>query len=131
MKLLRVLFLLAGSTAVALGQTNSNFELRRLALQEVIELTLKNNLELQIDRYNPQIALLNVQSAYSGYDPTFAISGQHDHNESGPSLLAGNLFPGSQRDDNNFSSSLSGTSPIGTTYSVSGNTVDSYGTTGG
>src|ERR1051325_8654212 len=123
MRVLRILLVLAGIAvgAAASAQTNwnSKLETRKLALQEVLELTIKNNLDLQIDRYNPQIALFNVQAAYSGYDPTFSFGGQHDHTESGTRLLAGGFtIPGSQSDDNTFSAGISGVSPIGTTYSV-------------
>lgn len=127
-----MLMVLAGAGAMALGQTNNPVAVRRMSLQEAIQLALTNNLDLQIDRYNPQIALYTLNSAYSGYDPTWNLSGQHDHTESGARLLGGGFsIPAAQSDDNTFNGSISGVSPIGTTYTISGSAQDSYGESGG
>jgi outer membrane protein TolC len=96
-------------------------------------MALTNNLDLQIDRYNPQIALYNLRSAYGPYDPSFSLSGQHDHNETSSQYLGGGLsLPGSVSDDNTFNSTLSGLLPWGTTYSLgTGKSItDTYGSSG-
>ncbi|MGH7969152.1 MAG: TolC family protein, partial [Limisphaerales bacterium] len=153
MRLLRILLALAGGASLALAQTNTyppvapaptnaplpllvpangSVQIRKVSLEDLIQQALQHNLDLQIDRYNPSIALFNLSGAYAGYDPTMDISGQHDHSESGPRLLAGGfVIPGSQSDDNSFSGSLGGVSPIGTTYSLQGNATDTYGTSQG
>src|SRR5437868_15549921 len=101
MRILTTIAALALFAGGALAQTNSNFEIRRFTLQEVVEAAVTNNLELQIDRFNPQIALNNIQAANAGYDPTFSLGGQHDHTESGSRLLAGGFsIPASASDDN-------------------------------
>ena len=129
---MRILFVLAGAGAMALAQTNNPVEVRRMSLQEAVQLALTNNLDLQIDRYNPQIALYTLNGAYSGYDPTWDLQGSHDHTESGPRLLGGGFtIPGSQSDANNFSAGINGVSPIGTIYSLQGSAQDIYGTTAG
>jgi len=129
MSTLRILLVLFSTVVIAAAQTNAPVPSRRLTLQEAIELALTNNLQLQIERYNPQIALYNVQGAYGGYDPTFSLSGQHNHEESGLQVLGpGFVILPQQRDYNSFSSGLSGSSPIGTAYTISGNTVNTYGT---
>jgi outer membrane protein TolC len=150
MRLLRILLALAGGASLALAQTNTyppvapaptnaplpllvpangSVQFRKVSLEDLIQLALQHNLDLQIDRYNPSIALFSLNSAYAGYDPTMNISGQHDHAESGPRLLGGGfVIPGSQSDDNSFSGSLGGVSPIGTTYSLQGNAIDTSGT---
>jgi len=47
-------------------------------------------------------------------------------------LLSGGLvIPGSTSDDNNFSGSLGGLLPWGMNYSLQGNAIDNYGTSGG
>jgi outer membrane protein len=128
MRLLRILLVLASAGTVAMGQTNATQQVRQLSLQDCIQLALQHNLDLQIDRYNPQISLFNLRGDYGAYDPTFSLSGQHDHNEAGSQLLAGGFsIPGSILDDNSFSGGLSGLSPIGTSYSIQGNTRDQYG----
>src|SRR5689334_17277386 len=130
-RLLGTLLVLTTAIFATSGQTNSSGNVRELSLQECIELTLKHNLELQIDRYDPEIQLYALQGAYGAYDPTFSLSGQHDHSESGSTLLSGGfIIPGSKRDDNSFNSSLGGYFPWGTTYSLQGSVSDQYGSSG-
>jgi len=130
-RLLGIFLALTNVTLATFGQTNSSANVRELSLQDCIELTLKHNLELRFDRYNPEIQLYTLNGAFGAYDPTFSLSGQHDHNESGSSLVQGSLIiGGSKRDDNSFTSSLGGSLPWGTTYSLQGTTTDSYGSSG-
>ena len=131
MRLLGILLVLAGASSPLLAQTNAVVEVRQLSLQDAIELALKHNLSLQIDRYNPAIALFTLKQAYGVYDPTLNLSGEHDHRESGSQILGGGFtIPGSVSDDNSFSGGLSGALPWGTSYNLSGNTADTYGSSG-
>jgi outer membrane protein TolC len=99
--------------------TNVPGIMRELSLQDCIELALKHNLDLQIDRLNPLIAQFGLQASYGPYDPTFSFSGSYTHNEGGTTLLNGTLvIPGSTRDIENFNSVLSGLLPWGTMYSL-------------
>ena len=50
-----------------------------MSLQDCIQQALQHNFDVQIERYNPQISLYNLNAAYGGYDPTFNISGQHNY----------------------------------------------------
>src|ERR1051325_4008268 len=130
-RLLGTLLALTTASLAAIGQTNSAVNTRELSLQECIELTLKHNLELKIDRYNPEIQLYALQGAYGAYDPSFSLSGQHDHRESG-STFGGQVFNSSKTDDNSFNAGIiNGYLPWGTTYTLSGNTADTYGSQGG
>jgi len=135
MRRLRIWLALLGVTSVALGQTNTPGQVRQLSLQDAIQLALQHNLGLQIDRYNPKIALYNLKFAYGGYDPSLSFSGEHDHNESGGRLInqSGSLTaaPAQVNDNNQFNSTLSGITPIGTSYSLQGSANDSYGNAGG
>jgi len=131
MRLLISWLFLATTSIAAWAQTNVPPNVRQLSLQDCIEMALRHNLDLQIERYVPKIALYNLRGAYGGYDPTFSLSGQHDHYESGSRFSNGLTIPGSVTDDDSFNSSLSGLSPIGTTYSLQGNAVDTYGTSAG
>lgn len=103
--------------------TNAPANVRQLSLQECIELALRHNLDLQIDRYDPQIALYALRKAYGGYDPSLFLSGQHEHSVSGPGFLGTNVIGGSTSDVNTFDSRLSGTLPWGTIYSLEGTAV--------
>jgi outer membrane protein TolC len=128
MRILRILWVLACAGTVAIAQSNTNLQVRTLSLQDCIQLALQHNLDLQIDRYNPQISRFNLAGYYGAYDPSLNLSGQHDHNEAGSQLLAGGFaIPGSVSDDNSFSATLSGITPIGTTYSLQGSARDQYG----
>jgi outer membrane protein TolC len=110
----------ATNTTSALMETNSNA--RAMSLQDCIQEALQHNLDVQIQRYNPQISLYNLRAAYSGYDPTFNISGQHDYSKSGvdgsPPLIS---------DNNSFKSDIGGSLPWGMTYDFSGNVAENYG----
>jgi outer membrane protein TolC len=128
MRLLRILLMLVAGSSAVIAQTNATSQSRQLSLQDCIQLALQHNLSLQIDRYNPDIARFNLWGDYGAYDPTFSLSGQHDHNEAGNQLLGGGfIIPGSIVDDNAFSGGLNGVTPIGSTYSIQGNTRDQYG----
>lgn len=118
---------LAGITCASLAQVNPPGEVRNLSLQDCIQMCLQSNLDLQIDRYNPLLALYTLRGAYGGYDPSLVLSGQHDHNESGPQLLGGFEYPGAVSDDNSFSSTLGWLTPFGSTFALHGNVTDTYG----
>ena len=99
-----------------------------LSLQDCIELAVQHNLDLQIERYNPQLALYSLSGSYGGYDPSFNFSGQHDHGQSAASVFQGGLLiPGSENTDSQFSSGLNGLTPWGMTYGLTGNTSYKYG----
>lgn len=114
----------ASLTNTLAAENSTPTETRELSLQECIDLTIKNNIELQIARYNPEIARYNLKSAYGAWDPTASFSGQHQHSESGPTFLGTNIIGGTLSDVDSFSTYVSGTSPIGTTYRFFGNTSD-------
>jgi outer membrane protein TolC len=105
-------------------ETNVPVNARQLSLQDCIQLTLQHNIELQIDRYNPQIALYALKAAYAPYDPTAAFSGQHSHSKSGPVFLGTNIIGGTVSDQDSFSTSVGGLLPFGTSYRLTGTTAD-------
>jgi HAE1 family hydrophobic/amphiphilic exporter-1 len=93
-----------------------------MSLTDCIQQALQHNLDVQIERYNPQISLYNLNAAYGGYDPTLNISGQHNYDKSGE-----DGFPPSVSDQNSFKSDIGGATPWGMTYDFSGNISESYG----
>ena len=151
MRVLSVLSILAATVLAAVAQTNTTeypapgaglesaamaptaptngaAKVREVSLQDCLQLALQHNLDLQIDRYNPQIAMLALNAAYGGYDPTLFLSGEHDHSETGTRYTSsGGLVAGSKTDANNFSGNLGGMLPWGTTYTLQGNAIDTYG----
>jgi len=117
------------ATTVA-AQSNS-VPIRSLSLDECIQTALEQNLDVQIERYNPRLSLYNLNAAYAGYDPVFSVSGQHDYSLSGggrdPATQL--ISPPSISDVDSFRSSISGgLLPWGTRYDVSGNIAENYGT---
>lgn len=106
--------LLACAASGALAQTNT--AVRQLSLDDCIAMTMQQNVELQIERYNPQIADFALRAAYGAYDPTLSFSGEHDYKTAG--LTRGN----------SFSAGLDQTlTPWGMTYGLSGSVFDDYG----
>ena len=121
------------------AQTNLNATAgRAMSLQDCIQEALQHNLDLQIDRYNPQISLFNLRGAYSGYDPTLNVSGTHEWNSGGFQTNGFNsttststnfvLFPRENSDQNVFASDVGGSLPWGLQYDFVANVEQSYGT---
>lgn len=130
MRIWNLLLILTGLGCAATAQTN--LPVRELSLQQCIQMALERNLNLQIGRYGPRISLYDLNQTYGAFDPTANILGEHVHSESGAQLLAGGfiLLP-ARSDANTFSTSITGSSPVGTTYSIQGNTSDTYGNSQG
>ena len=118
-------FFLAILTAAA--QTNAVPVERAMSLTDCIQEALAHNLDLQIERYNPQISLYNLHADYGGYDPTFNFSGEHIYNDSGAVFENGQHIAGSQFNEDSFSSSFTGTLPSGTIYDLGGNVSSTKG----
>ncbi len=111
------------NTNVVGAQTGANpVAPRAMSLEDCIQEALQHNLDVQIERYAPQISLFNLRGAYAGYDPLLNISGQHDYNKIGPDGL-----PPSISQDNSFKSDIGGSLPWGLQYDFSGNILDTYG----
>ncbi len=130
---LGILLALMTATLAAFGQTNASVQSRELSLQDCIELALKHNLDLKIDRYNPELQLFGLEAYYGYYDPTLNLSGQHDHSLSGEQLVSGGFsVAGSKRDDDSFSGNLTGYLPSGASYTFGtlSPIVNAYGISG-
>jgi outer membrane protein len=108
---------------VVTAQTNMDVAGHQMSLQDCFQEALAHNFDVQIQRYNPQISLFDLDVAYAGYDPQLKFSATHEHNNlSGP-----DGFPTRSSDGNTFNSSVNGSSPWGMTYSLSGNISDDTG----
>ena len=117
-------FAAAGLSATA--QTNSAE--RVLSLPDCFAEALSHNLDVQVERYAPQISLYSLYSAYGGYDPLFSLSGQHNNNTSPGGLDQNQLvIPATITDSDSFRSSVGGALPTGLQYNFSGNIADTAG----
>lgn len=121
-----VLFLLT-TAWLAAAQTNPAPAVRAMSLTDCIQEALAHNLDVQIQRYNPQISLFNLNSAYGGYDPTFSASGVHSYNNSGAAFQNGQRIAGSQFNSDTYSSAFNGGTPWGMTYELGGNISSTTG----
>jgi outer membrane protein len=119
--------------AAAPAQTELGRTVREMSLQDCIELALKQNLDIQITRYQNEYAAYDLALAYAGYDPNFSISGRHTFNLSGGGLdpNTGLINPTRTSDANVFNSSVGGQVPVvGTKYNLFANIAESYGNVG-
>src|SRR6266478_4867560 len=95
---------------------------RPMSLAECIRAALEHNLDIKIERYNPQIAQYNLRLAYSAYEPTFNGGGTHSFNLSPGGLDQQNRpFSGTTTESDAFSAGLVGLLPSGLNYSLGGN----------
>jgi outer membrane protein len=129
MRLTKVFGFVAVMSALAVfGQTNAELKVTgypqrkfvKLTLEEAIQLALKNNLPLQIERYNPLIIAYNVRSLIGAYyDPTFTSQVGHSDSEAesgGFNPITGAAYPGSESHVNSYSGGLGGYLPTGMRY---------------
>ncbi|MGH8022600.1 MAG: TolC family protein [Limisphaerales bacterium] len=112
----------AAQTSPTLVATNVVPNGRKMSLQDCIASTLRHNLDVQIQRYNPEIALYNLRASYGGYDPLLSLSGAHDVNVQPGGFFDGIPLPNETIKDDTFSSGLSGELPFtGLQYDFTGN----------
>jgi outer membrane protein TolC len=102
---------------------------KAISLRDVMDMALQHNFDIQIQRYLPELARFSLQGSYSAWDPVFTAGGQH-----GYSLTPGGLNPygsqvffGAETDVDQFNLGLSGLTPWGLNYSLTGNASDSWG----
>lgn len=127
MRLLTVLLMFAGLVA-GWAQTNQAL-VRKLSLADCLELAIKHNLNVQIQRLDPQIARYTLSGTYGDYDPTFNVSGEHTYGLSpGGVDEQGRSFAGTETESDEFRTGLAGRLPWGLNYSVGGSVSDVYGT---
>ncbi len=66
-------------------------DIRRIGIDEAVALALENNLDLQVERINPQVQDLGIAQVQTGYTPTFQTNiNWNDQTQPPATLLAGN-----------------------------------------
>jgi outer membrane protein len=123
-------FILTAFTSFAQTNTPAGAT-RAMSLADCLQEAMQHNLDMQVQRYNPEISLYNLNANYGGYDPTFSFSGQHDYNDSGATFQNGQRILGNEINSDNFSSSFNGTLPWGTIYDLGCNVSSTKGTQAG
>lgn len=104
---------------------------RSMSLTDCVQEALVRNLDVQIERINPQISREELRGSYAGYDPTFRISGEHRYQLSGGGFDPTIQFniPPTEGNSDTFSSGISGgLLPWGTTYDIGASLTESVST---
>ncbi|MBW8864811.1 MAG: TolC family protein, partial [Verrucomicrobia bacterium] len=125
MKRISAIVLFVAFVMSAIAQTNP--AARVMSLQDCFTEALQHNLDLQIQRYTPKLSLYDLYSSYSGWDPTFNISGTHSDNVSpggGFNSTSTNPIPARVIKADSFKSDIGGTLPTGLQYDFSGGIAD-------
>src|SRR5712691_4204807 len=79
MRLLTILLAIAGLASPAWSQTNA-LQVKKLSLEDCIAISVQHNFDVQIKRYDPDVARLAVSIDYGTYyDPSISITGGHDY----------------------------------------------------
>src|SRR6267142_3651960 len=134
MRLLGILLTLitAGCAAfTTLAQTNSA-ENRSMSLEDCIEIALHHNLDVQIKRYNPEIAAFNLGGLYGGYEPNLNLSAERDDNQQpGCFDSQGRPIPGAEIKTDRYSGGFSGLLLWGLNYNLGINLSDQTTMRGG
>lgn len=105
-----------------------------ISLQDCIELALKHNLDLQVERRNPVRAGLDIDIARAGYyEPTFGFTAVEDYSKAAaqfaPSI--GLIIPGQETTTDSFNSSIRGALPYtGLQYALNANGSVTEGSSG-
>jgi outer membrane protein TolC len=118
----------AAQSNPSLVATNTVVGGRRMSLQDCIQEALAHNLDVQIQRYNPEIALYGLRAAYGGFDPTYNFSGTHAFNVQPGTIEPNGLeLPSQTSKINTFNSGIVGTLPLsGLQYNFNGNINDGH-----
>ena len=58
----------------AAAQTGTNTAAREMSLTDCIQQAMTNNFDVQIERYDPQISLYNLDAAYGGFAALSCVS---------------------------------------------------------
>jgi len=114
----------AAQTNPSLVATNVVPNGRQMSLQDCIAAALKHNLDIQIQRYTPEIDLFTLGASYgTAYDPTLTASGTHTFNDQPGGFDAnGVALPSETIKQDYFNAAVSGELPwTGLRYDFNGN----------
>ncbi|HWD92893.1 MAG TPA: TolC family protein [Verrucomicrobiae bacterium] len=102
---------------------------RKMSLQDCIQVALEHNFTIKIARYNPALARYNLWGSYGVYDPTFSASYDHTYNLSPGGIdQQGRFFSGVESESDNLSGGLAGMLPWGLNYNLGVSASDQKGT---
>jgi len=95
---------------------------RAISLQECLEMGLRHNFQIKIERFNPKIALENLKSSDTIYDPFLSLMYGRDVSttprQATTFLPAGMELPSRTDYNDTISAGIKGKGPYGFTYSL-------------
>ena len=110
--------------ALGANAQTTNSAARSVSMDDCIQQALKNNLDLQIERYNPEISKFTLDASFGYYDPVFTGQIGHDNvtrEAGGFNKDTGLPFSSNATYTDSVSTGLKGVTPIGTRISIAGN----------
>lgn len=103
-------------------------EKRTVSLDDCLQQALQRNLDIQIQRINPEIARYNLRGAYGAYDPVFNVTFERSGSQEPGGLDDQNrAYTGTQSDTDGISGGIGGLLPWGLQYRVGGYLGNSSG----
>ena len=87
---------------------------RRLSVDDVVQMVLTNNLDILITQYTPALDQFALNGLFSAYDPSFSFNVSRALNSAPGQYYLGYLFPPYFTATDNYSPSLGGALPFGT-----------------
>jgi outer membrane protein TolC len=107
---------------------------RPVSLADCIQLALEGNLDIQIQRFDPQFRANDLKIAYAGYEPAFSFGGQRSFSETGSAAFnpnTGFASIGSETTVDSFNSAVTGVLPYtGMQYRLRSDVRESESITG-
>ncbi|MCL4178930.1 MAG: TolC family protein [Verrucomicrobia bacterium] len=116
----------AGEPALYAGEPGQ--PVRTLALGQCVQMALERNLDVQIRRYDPEVARYNVSISYAVYEPTLGLQlTRTGEQQPGGFDDQNRPFSGSSSDTDSFGGSIVGRLPWGMNYELGGGFNNTYG----
>jgi len=108
--------------ALGAGTLTATADIRPVSLEDCVQMAFQNNLEIQIIRYSPELAELNLAGSFGAYDPNFTFNyGTDKNNQPGQTGVGQIPIPGNTSWSQDGSLGLSGLLPTGADYQLFGN----------
>jgi len=118
MRTLKLFLFLACAALPALAQTNAP-ESRVMSMEDCVEVALRHNLDVQIQRLNPDISRFTLEAGYGAYDPSLYGGVSHTDNHQPPSVDSnGRVIPGAEIESDNYDGGFQGLLPWGLNYNL-------------
>lgn len=100
----------------------TNITVESISLADAVQLALKNNYDVQIIRYNPDIARFNLEGTYGAYEPALSGSAGYSYTKTPPGVVNfnGSLLPtdGREIETDSYSAGIAGLAPSGLQYGL-------------